>query len=160
MSTDAPTTHPPSAITASEILSEAALEILTEIYLVANTAGYLYRHLRRNDSVGRLREALGPVALVSEALRVDRKESRDACDLAIAYSCLVALTLYERDVVRTATVGVAFRSLTWAENIVSRATESPIITTHTTFQGSRPRLVTLAGEPVEPNNNSILAVKK
>ena len=92
----------------------------------------------------RLRELFGPDALLKEAREVDRKAARDSRDLAIAYSCLVALTMYEPAVVRVAVAGVTFQNLTWADNIISRATESFIVTTYTTLRG-RPKITVPAG---------------
>lgn len=155
MSTSATTAAPESSITASETISACALQELSERYLLANTPGYLFRHYSAHPSVHKLNDVLPADQLVREAERVAliEKDKRRVEDVALAYACLVALYFHSPSEVRRAIAGFTFPSLKWAENVLSRATESPVTTGATTFRAQPARMV--ASQPRHESNQPV-----
>ena len=100
-------------------LSRAEIDALFGHYLVANTPGFLYRHMREEPTVQRLAEERS-VEELSESIReVNDTEERDASEVALAYACLIALTLKFTKPAEVAINELVCPNLEWLPSIVS-----------------------------------------
>jgi len=98
-------------------------------YMLANTPGYLYRHLRAEPSVKSLAEASTPKELLAAVTSLEVRPERRPEDVAIAYAMLVALSFQNYGAVREALTNWQPKTLTWARHILSIITQTAIVTT-------------------------------
>ena len=77
--------------------SPGAVEEFVERYMVANTAAYLYRRLRKMDAAIELSRKYSVGELEEFVLEVDGNEKASLEDVAKGYAALVALTLKESE---------------------------------------------------------------
>src|SRR5712692_6321063 len=73
-------------------LSSSSLKRLAELYLAANTAPYLYRHYRAEESVQLLAKENTAAELMAMITDTVKKNNRSSLDMATAYAAVVAIT--------------------------------------------------------------------
>lgn len=96
------------------------IDALANIYMVANTPSYLFRHYRNNSSVQDFADAHSIEELVAEIRRVSSIEltKRTVDDIAVAYAAVVGLTFKDAPLVKAAIADVDFSKILWAQRIL------------------------------------------
>ena len=90
---------------------------IREVYLVSNTPLYLYKRLRQLEAVHHLASAVTGKDLLAEYLKRAKAKDRTPDDVAIAYACLVAITLRDLDEADPLLRSLESTSLNWAPAI-------------------------------------------
>lgn len=101
-------------------LSILNVDALANIYMVANTPSYLFRHYRNNSSVQDFADAHSGEDLVAEIKRVSAisLSERTVDDIAVAYAAVVGLTFKEAPGVKALVENVDLSRILWAERIL------------------------------------------
>jgi len=92
---------------------------VTQIYLVANTPTYLFRHLRSEQSVKDLANHWPSQTLLEQVATIDAQAKRSEVDIAIAYAALVAATYRDPREVAEARASVKIKNLSWVDDILA-----------------------------------------
>jgi hypothetical protein len=88
---------------------------MTAIYSVANTAPYLFKHLRRLGEVERLGKRTAAAELAALVAGIVGQEQRTPTDIARAYASLVAMTFRAYEEWRAIIDSLDLRVLDWGE---------------------------------------------
>src|ERR1700677_1635308 len=99
-------------------LNKLDLRELTEQYMVANTPRFLYKNLRDNASVKGLAERSTPRELFASITAIERKQDRNADDVALAYAMLVAMSFQDFGRVREVVADWRPTILSWGLDIL------------------------------------------
>lgn len=98
-------------------ISEQAIRDVCEILLVSNTPLYLYKHLRRLQTVQTMAKETPEHEIASEFARRVSLPKRRMGDVAVAYACLVALTYKPQSVALETLASLDLSRLDWASTI-------------------------------------------
>ena len=115
------------------------LPAIERAYLFANTSSYLFRQLRREESVKDLADQASTGELFNIILSVDQSSERKPRRLAIAYAATVALTHHDPTEVRQRVKHLQLQNLEWVIAILDLWLETLIVTDIHTIQ-IRPRV--------------------
>ncbi len=99
-------------------VSPNTIEDLVGIVISANTPRYLYKHFHRSEFVARLAETHSSEALVGIIRETQAKDLRSAEDIALAYACLIALTIRPSTKALPLLATLDAPSLAWSREIV------------------------------------------
>lgn len=99
-------------------LSLSELERLAQIYVVANTPSYLYRHFKKDPAVEDLAKTNSVAELVSTAKIDGATAARSLPEIVSAYAALIALTLKDYNQISNTLREGNFPGLHWAKDIV------------------------------------------
>lgn len=97
------------------------IDALTNVYLVANTPAYLFRHFRNNETVQNFADSHSVAQLASEINRVSALTvpERNIRDIVSAYSSIVGLTFKNPADVLKVLENVEFNRILWGDRILS-----------------------------------------
>jgi hypothetical protein len=99
-------------------IPEQTAERLATILALANTPGYLYRHMRDDQYVRSLAQ-IEATDLADYITSVDANEDRTLSDAACAYAAAVALSYAPPSHIDVALEGRTFRALRWVNEVVA-----------------------------------------
>lgn len=99
-------------------MSEESIGVLKQIYIVANTPCYLYKHFKREMVVEMLARIYSAEKLVEHIVEIDNKKRRTLADVTSAYAACVALTFHEVRLVSALMNEMNLRTLEWVDAIV------------------------------------------
>jgi hypothetical protein len=94
---------------------------LAQIYLVANTPSYLFRHYKADSSIWELARRYSVDELVSAIAEIANLNERTLNHIVLAYAALVALSFKNPREVEAAASRVSFDRLNWAQHILALA---------------------------------------
>ncbi len=96
------------------------VDALANIYMVANTPSYLFRHYRNNSSVQDFADAHSIEELAAEIQRVSSiaLDQRTVDDIAVAYAAVVGLTFKDAAQVDAVIANLDFSKILWAQRIL------------------------------------------
>jgi hypothetical protein len=94
---------------------------LAQIYLVANTPSYLFRHYRADSSIWEVARRYSVAELVLSVAEIAHLDERTLNQVVLAYAALVALSFKNPKEVHAATAHVSFAGLNWAEHLLALA---------------------------------------
>lgn len=104
--------------------ADFSLGQLMEIYAVSNTAAFLFNRFRRDTNVITIARAYESHQLAAEIKTRLRSEKPSAEDVVKAYSCLVALSFFDRDIPKKELTHIDLSRLRWGYQILELMEET------------------------------------
>jgi len=140
------------------ILTSETTKRLSEIYLVANTPSYLYKHFRSDEAVEKLAKKYSAEDLINFICQVDSDNNPSLRDIVAAYAGSVALTFHDLRVVEAILTDIQIKNLQWFGKVIQIWKDSnvsisvinvcsvPKVIEHEQFQNNSSTTITNIGD--------------
>lgn len=126
---------------------QISIDDLSQIYLVANTPRYLFRHLREHHGVKWMSENFSIDELVAIYSDNQRTKKRSVEHVALAYAALIALYYKSYEKVEPLLGALATSGLRWAPDVVDILRKTAKVVSVNSIQFSLPTKPSVTSVP-------------